>query len=187
MINIEKVTVEDSEELLNIYAPYVKNTAISFECEVPSLKEFEERIRTISRKYPYIKAVDEAEHILGYAYANAFKGRAAYNWSVESTVYVLSDEKGKGIGTLLYHALENALQGMGILNVNACIAKPREMDPYLTNGSYEFHKKMGYELVGTFHNSGYKFDRWYDMVWMEKMIGTHEKNQPEVKFGQWEI
>lgn len=86
-MKIEKVTVEDAEELLEIYAPYVENTAITFEYDVPSKDEFEERIKNISAKYPYIKAVHEGK-IVGYAYAASFKDRRAYDWSVETTIYV---------------------------------------------------------------------------------------------------
>ena len=81
-MKIERVTVEDAKELLEIYAPYVTDTAISFEYEVPSVEEFEERIRTISAILPYIKAVEDGK-IIGYAYAGKFKGRKAYDWSVE--------------------------------------------------------------------------------------------------------
>ena len=71
--------------------------------------------------------------------------------------------------------------------MNACIALAKEGDPYLTNASRDFHEKMGFSLVGTFHNSGYKFNRWYDMIWMEKMLGEHKPQMEEVRFGQWTI
>lgn len=117
--------------------------------------------------------------VLGYAYAHEFYGRAAYGWSVESSIYVDKDERKLGIGRKLYDAMEAALREMGILNINACIAVPRtEDDPYLTNGSVAFHKRLGYQMVGTFHQSGYKFGRWYDVVWMEKMLGEHS-DKPE--------
>ena len=87
-MRIEAVSIEDAEELLEIYAPYVEKTAISFEYDIPSVDEFRNRIDDISAKYPYIKAVDEDGSIMGYAYANTFKGRAAYDWCVETTVYV---------------------------------------------------------------------------------------------------
>lgn len=87
-MKIERVTKEDAGELLGIYAPYVEETAVSFEYEVPSVDEFAERISNISAKYPYIKAVDDDGVILGYAYAGAFKTRAAYDWSVETTIYI---------------------------------------------------------------------------------------------------
>lgn len=184
-MRIQAVTEEDAKELLQIYAPYVENTAISFEYEVPSEAEFQSRIRNISAKYPYIKAVDEEGRILGYAYAGSFKGRAAYDWSVETTVYVRRDIRRSGVGRFLYQKLEELLRGMGILNLNACIAVTSREDPHLTNASAHFHEKMGYRLVGTFHDSGYKFHTWYDMIWMEKMVGKHEVNQLPVAFGTW--
>lgn len=181
-MKIENVKVEDAVELLKIYAPYVEETAISFEYEVPSPEEFSERIRNISSKYPYIKAVDEKGNILAYAYASAFKGRAAYDWSVETTIYVKKENRQSGIGRQLYRELERLLKEMGILNMNACIAMPKGADPHLTDASVRFHKKLGFQLVGTFHSSGYKFNTWYDMVWMEKMIGSHNENQKPVAF-----
>lgn len=183
-MTIEKVTLQDAETLLKIYAPYVQNTAISFEYELPTVTEFRERIKQISSKYPYLKAVHEGE-VVGYAYANTFKDRKAYDWSVETTVYVKRDCKRMGIGKALYDQLEKALKSMGILNMNACIAVPMQEDPYLSDDSFHFHNAMGFSMVGQFHNSGYKFDRWYDMIWMEKLIGNHEIKPSEVRFGQW--
>ena len=185
-MKIEPVKIEDAEELLSIYAPYVQDTAISFEYEVPSLSEFQDRIKNISSALPYIKAV-EAGEILGYAYADKFKCRKAYDWSVEETVYVRKDSRKSGVGKLLYHALEDSLKRIGILNMNACIAIPKENDKHLSTDSYYFHEKMGFSLVGSFHNSGYKFNTWYDMIWMEKIIGEHQKHQGKVRYGEWTV
>ena len=187
-MTIEKVTPADAKELLSIYAPYVEKTAISFEYEVPSVEEFTSRIRDISAKFPYIKAVDNGK-ILGYAYATTFKGRKAYDWSVETTVYVREDCKREGVGRKLYDALEKSLADMGILNANACIAylEGDRTDDNLTNDSYRFHEKMGYRIVGIFHDSGYKFGKWYDMIWMEKMLGKHTDKPGAVRFGEWDI
>lgn len=178
---IEKVYKEDAEELLNIYAVYVKDTAISFEYDIPTVEEFKKRIQTISSRYPYIKAVDENGEIVGYAYAAPFKNRKAYDWSVETTIYVKEDRRHNGIGQLLYLSLEEMLKQMGILNMNACIAYSEVPDKHLSNDSFYFHKSMGFELVGTFHKCGYKFDRWYDMIWMEKLIGEHSENPRSIK------
>ena len=112
-MRIEKVTPANAAALLEIYAPYVEHTAITFEYEVPSLEEFRQRIETISARYPYLKAVGEDGTVLGYAYATAFKGRAAYDWSVETTVYVRRDVHRQGAGKALYLALEKSLKGMG--------------------------------------------------------------------------
>lgn len=90
---------------------------------------------------PYIKAV-EAGEILGYAYAGNFKNRKAYDWSVEVTVYVREDSRRAGIGRQLYHALEASLKRIGILNMNACIALPKEDDNHLSNDSYIFMKNL---------------------------------------------
>lgn len=185
-MEILRVTEADAAKLVAIYAPYVLDTAVSFETEVPSVEEFAGRIRDISAKYPYIKAVENGE-ILGYAYAAAFKWRAAYDWSVESTIYLKEDQKRRGIGRVLYTALENSLRDMGILNMNACIGYPREEDPHLTMDSPLFHEKMGFQMVGKFNYSGCKFGRWYDMIWMEKMLGEHTCNPVPVRFGEWSI
>lgn len=185
-MEILPVTLEDAKELLAIYTPYVQDTAISFEYEVPSLSEFQNRIQNISSILPYIKAVEDGK-ILGYAYAGKFKDRAAYDWSVEVTIYVRKDSRRSGVGKLLYHALEDSLKRIGILNMNACIALPQGDDKHLNNDSYYFHKKMGFQPVGTFHNSGYKFNTWYDMIWMEKFIGEHTQCQGNVRYGEWTI
>lgn len=183
---IERVSAEDGTELLGIYAPYVKNTAISFEYDVPSVEEFTNRIVRISARYPYIKAVENGR-IAGYAYAGPFKERSAYGWSVETTVYVRQDMKRQGTGRLLYQQLEKSLKGMGILNMNACIASPVTEDAFLTDDSFRFHRSMGFEPAGRFHRCGYKFGTWYDMIWMEKIIGVHSEDPQPVTYGNWNL
>ena len=168
---------KDAVELLEIYRPYVEKTAVTFEYDVPDVKEFSQRIKNIKQKYPYIKAVSDGK-IVGYAYASVFKDRSAYDWSVETSVYVKEDCKKYGIGSLLYEKLEEILSLQGFLNVNACIAYTEKQDENLTNDSVYFHKKLGYSLVGEFHKCGYKFGKWYEMVWMEKFIGKHS-DKPE--------
>ena len=156
-----------------MYAPYVENTAVSFEYEVPSIDEFRSRFEKITKKYPYFLAEDSNGEVLGYTYYSEFKDREAYRYSVETTIYLAKEACGRGIGRKLYEVLEKAAKAQNITNMNACIATCRTEDEYLTNRSYYFHEKMGYKLVGTFHNSGYKFDKWYDMVWMEKSVGEY--------------
>ena len=179
-------TADDAAKLLEIYSYYVLNTAITFEYEVPTEEEFARRIRNTLQRYPYLVA-QAGGLIMGYAYAGPFKERAAYQWSVETSIYVHKDYRHLGIGALLYRELEKILKEQNILNVNACIACPaREQDPYLTKDSISFHEKQGYRLVGEFRQCGYKFNRWYNMVWMEKFIGEHTDNQPRViPFCEW--
>ena len=180
-IKIRKAEISDAGVLLDIYAPYVKETAISFEYEVPTLWEFTRRIQDITKKYPYLVAELEGKPV-GYAYAGQFNGREAYAWDVEVTVYVKRGLGKNGIGRLLYEDLERALACQGFLNLNACIAFPAGGcdDEFLSKNSAEFHEHMGYRMVGRFTQCGYKFNRWYDMVWMEKHIGEHIANQPPV-------
>ena len=180
-ISIEIAAPEYAGELLEIYAPYVKKTAISFEYDVPTVTEFAERIEKTLQKYPYLMATRQGE-ILGYACTHPFVGRAAYDWSAEVTIYLSENQKGMGIGRKLYQTLEEISKLQNILNLNACIGYPEIEDEYLTKNSVEFHTHMGYRMVGMFHNSGYKFGRWYHMVWMEKIIGNHQANQPPVRF-----
>lgn len=183
-MTIQEVTKEDAAELLEIYAPYVTDTAISFEYVVPTLEEFEERIESISSRLPYLKAVEDGK-IIGYAYAAPFKWRKAYDWSVETTIYLRKEARRNGTGRALYEKLEFLLREIGIMNMNACIAVPDEEGPRLTMDSIHFHTRMGFVPVGTFHYSGYKFDTWYDMLWMEKMLGEHKSPQADVRFGEW--
>lgn len=121
------------------------------------------------------------ENIAGYAYAGSFVGRAAYDWSCEVTIYLARDAQKCGLGRKLYEALENELHKMGIINLYACIGYPEKNDEYLTTNSADFHAHLGFSKVGEFHKCGYKFGRWYNMIWMEKIIGKHEDNQPAIK------
>lgn len=175
-LTIRMATKEDAKEILEIYEPYIKNTAISFEYNVPSLKEFEERINNILKRYPYIVAIDNSNHIMGYAYASPFKERDAYVWTVETSVYVRQDCKSKGIGKKLYLALEEILKKQNILNITACIAYTPFENEFLTNDSALFHERLGYVKVAHFTKCGYKFGYWYDIIWMQKIIGEHSSN-----------
>lgn len=167
---IRSATIDDAEAILNIYAYYVEKTAITFEYDVPSLEEFQQRIETTLKKYPYL-VIEENGQILGYAYAGVFKDRAAYDWSAETTIYIKQDAVKCGLGRMLYEAFEIEMKARGFLNLYACIGYPIEDDEYLTKNSAQFHEHLGYQYVGKFHKCGYKFGRWYDMVWMEKALG----------------
>lgn len=177
---IRIATKQDAERLVEIYAPYVEKTAVTFEYRVPTIQEFEERMGHVLEKYPYLVA-EQAGEVVGYAYAGTFNERAAYNWAVETTVYVQENFRKMGIGRKLYEALEKLLSMQNILNLNACIAYPETEDDYLTKNSVQFHEHLGYRFVGEFCKCGYKFGRWYNMVWMEKHIGAHADYPPKVK------
>lgn len=171
MVLIRDATMADCPRLLEIYGYYVRHTAISFEYAVPSQEAFEKRMETTMRRYPYLVAEEDGA-VLGYAYAGPFAARAAYDWDCEVTVYVDRSDRKRGVGRLLYHALEQALRHMGIVNLYACVAYPERDDEYLTGNSIDFHRHMGYEEQGRFPCCGYKFGRWYHMAGLGKRIGT---------------
>lgn len=166
-VTIRPATVADAQDILDIYAPYIRETAITYEYDVPSLEEFHGRIARTLDKYPYLVAEDACGHILGYAYASPFITRSACDWSVETSIYVDRDCRGRHIGALLYEELERILKAQHVVNACAYICASYEE-------SIAFHKKHGYEIVATFHKSGFKLGRWHDLVCMEKALGEHE-------------
>ena len=166
---IRVATGQDAQALVALYGHYVKNTAITYEYEVPTVENFRQRIENTLQQYPYL-VWEEAGEILGYAYAGRFHPRKAFDWAVEASVYVHKDARGKGIGKKLYEKLEDCLQMQGYVNLNVSIAYPQVEDVYLTQNSVQFHSHMGYTLCAHFHNCAYKFGRWYDLVWMEKYL-----------------
>lgn len=179
MIIVRNAAIEDAGRILEIYDYYVRNTAITFEYDTPSLDEFKGRMEKTMQHYPYLIILRDG-YIEGFAYAGVFVGRAAYGWSCEVTVYLDCNARKCGMGRIIYEALEKTLCDMGILNLYACIGYPEHDDEYLTTNSADFHAHLGYVKVGEFHKCGYKFGRWYNMIWMEKMIGEHKTNPPTI-------
>ena len=176
---------EDAAALLKIYSEYVLNTAVSFEYEVPTLEEFEKRITTTLKNYPYL-VLDCAGEIGGYAYAGRAAVRAAFDWSVETSIYIAKDLQGEGFGRSLYEYLEMFLKSQHVTNEYARIAATtRANDEYLTDGSLRFHEALGFKTVGRLNNCGYKFGKWYDLVYMEKIISEHKAEQePFIPFSK---
>ena len=166
---IRSANINDAKRLLEIYSYYVENTAITFEYDVPSLEEFSKRIENTLKKYPYL-VLEENSVIQGYAYASAFRPRAAYSHCAELSIYIDKASTGRGYGKLLYSSLEKELEKIGIINLYASIASPIEEDEYLTNNSEQFHAHLGFEKVGEFHKCGYKFGRFDNMIFMEKLL-----------------
>ena len=171
-ITIRTANLDDAAALLAIYAPYVEQTAITFEYEVPSLEEFRGRIAHTLRRYPYLVAEENSE-ILGYTYTGPFGERAAYSWAVETSIYLRQDVRGKGLGKRLYQTLEDVSRAQHVQSLYACIAYPDADDAHLTGNSLAFHTHLGYATVGRFPHCGYKFGTWYNMAWMEKTLGDH--------------
>ena len=171
-IHIRMARPEDAEALLDIFRPYVLETAVAFNYEPPTPEEFRATIVDRLRRYPYLVAQRNGE-LIGYAYTSPFKARAAYDWAVETSIYVKQGQTGTGCGRMLHDALERILKAQHILSMYACIAYTDRPDEHLTSNSPDFHAHIGYQLTATFPKCGYKFGKWYDMIWMHKEIGPH--------------
>ncbi|MGM9570256.1 MAG: GNAT family N-acetyltransferase [Phascolarctobacterium sp.] len=158
---------QDAEQLLKIYTPFVISedssiSNVSFELEAPGLEEFRQRIVDISKKYPYLVGEVNGQ-ILGYVYCHPYRERLAYQWSVEVTIYLAPEGQGKGLGRVLYEAMEDILRLQGITMLYSCITLGNEH-------SIKMHEALGYRLIGTFTKSGYKNGQWLDTVWLEKEL-----------------
>ncbi len=177
MINVRPATIADASEILKIYAPYITGTTITFEYDVPTVAEFKDRIATTLENYPYLVAETEDGKIVGFAYAHRYKERPAYNWSAEVSIYVDNEIRGLGIGKVLSLALEELLAKQNVVNLCACITGKN-------HNSVLFHEKMGYELVGTFEDFGFKFGEWYDVIWLQKRIYQGEHPRDFIPYSQ---
>ena len=152
----------DVPEILDIYAPYVKNTTSSFEYEVPTMEAFTARFRKITAQFPWL-VWEEQGMILGYAYGSLPFERAGYAWIAEVSIYLRPEAQGRGIGRLLYTALEKLLTIQGYHLIYAIITGEN-------TGSIAFHKKLGYEFLAEFPACGYKHGKILSVVWLEKRL-----------------
>ena len=159
---IRPATEKDIPAILEIYAPYVENTTVTFEYDVPCRKEFLQRFYTITSQFPWL-VWEEEGRILGYAYASAPYERAAFRWCAEPSVYLCPEAQGRGIARRLYAALEWILKEQGYQVLYALITAENRH-------SLAFHEKMGYRFMVEFPNCGFKQNRWLGLVWMEKRL-----------------
>lgn len=162
----------DASDILNIYAPYVESTVVSFELSVPDLETFQGRVAGISAKYPYL-VYESGQGLEGYAYATAHMERAAYGWNAALTVYLRPEAAGKGLGSLLYSRLMDLLKLQNIQNVYGLVTMPNP-------ASEKLHKRLGFKEAGIWEKAGFKFDRWLDVVWYHKSLGSHRAHPPAV-------
>ena len=182
-MEIRLATTDDAEAIVAIYEPYVRNTAITFEYEVPDPEEFRSRIRETLKTHPYLVAT-EGGSIAGYAYASPLRKRAAYQHSAEMSIYIDQRYRQHGIGRSLYLELEKQLVRQNVFSLYAGVTvSDRADDAYVTDGSICFHERMGYTRIGEYHLCGYKFGQWYSVAWLEKSLGTRpEKPDPFIPF-----
>lgn len=158
----------DTAEILNIYAEYIEETAITFEYTVPTVAEFDSRIREITEFYPYLVYLYGGK-IVGYAYAHRHMERAAYQWNAELSVYVESAYLRFGIGKALYTAIIEILGLQNIRNIYGLVTLPNI-------NSEKLHECFGFEKLGVYKKTGYKFGKWYDVALFGKSISTHESD-----------
>lgn len=155
---------EDVPAMLAIYAPYVQNTAYSFEYTVPTVAEFERRLSCIGAAFPWLLCEDAASgEVLGYAYAAPAFERAAYQWDADLSVYLSPAAHRRGIGRRFYALLEHILQEQGYCNLYALVSG-------VNATSRAFHTALGYELMTVMPATGYKFGQWHDMYWFHKRL-----------------
>jgi phosphinothricin acetyltransferase len=158
------VEKKDVADIVDIYRPFIENSWVSFEITVPTNSQFWQRIQKITVVDPWIVAEFRGK-ILGYAYASEHRSREAYVWSREVSAYVGQDHRKRGLGRKLYLGLFEVLKLQHYTNLLAGITMPNP-------GSVSFHKKLGFQYVGTYHNIGYKMGRFRDVSWWEKFIGV---------------
>ena len=167
---IRLIQENDTQAVLDIYAPYVLNTYITFEYDVPTLQEFSEKIRTITSEYPWLVCLLDNK-IIGYAYGSEHRHRTAYKWSPESTIYLTEDEQGKGIGRILYSTLFDILRLQGFFNVYAGVGIPNDR-------SERLHRSVGFQELGIFKKVGYKLGKWHDTKWFQLHLQEHMIDPP---------
>ena len=159
---IRLATADDAARVADIYAPVVRDTAVSFETVAPTAREIAERIESVSAYAPWLVLV-EGPDVLGYAYASQHRARAAYAWSVDVSVYVHADHRARGVGSALYTSLFAALAVQGFCVAHAGITLPNA-------ASVALHESLGFEPVGVYRDVGFKLGAWHDVGWWRRPL-----------------
>ncbi len=168
---IRVATKDDAKGIAEIYSKIVEQTKISFETKAPTISEMEQRVESISSKFPYL--VEEIDgNIAGYSYANTHRERSAYRWSCDATIYISEDFRANKIGSKLYSSLFKILTELGYYNVYAGITLPN--DP-----SVGIHERFGFKKIAHYNNVGFKMGAWYDVGWWELSLTNDRKTPSE--------
>jgi L-amino acid N-acyltransferase YncA len=175
MTTIRLATADDAKAILEIYAPYITDTSLTFETDVPSVQAFAQRIETYQQNWPWL--VCEIDNtIAGYAYGARYRERTAYQWCAESSVYIHDRFLKKGIAQALYNALFEILKRQRFYTIYAVINLPN-------NQSVALHEKMGFEYFATYKNVGYKLGKWKNVGWWQLILNEYKNNpEPPIKF-----
>ncbi|HEX6191262.1 MAG TPA: GNAT family N-acetyltransferase [Chitinophagaceae bacterium] len=160
----------DSKGILEIYAPYIRDTSLTFETEVPGEKDFAERINSYLQNWPWLVCELDGK-IAGYAYASRYRERTAYQWSVECSVYIHDEHLRSGVASELYTTLFAFLQYQGYNNVYAVINLPNDR-------SVAFHEKIGFTYFATYENVGYKLGKWKNVGWWQLKLNEYINEPP---------
>lgn len=163
---LQLIKEEDISEVLEIYTPYVQNTPITFECDIPSLENFSDRVHHYTEQYPWIVAKDHGK-IVGYAYASTYRSREAYQWCCELSVYLRPQAQGMDLGRTLYSALMDLLTLQGYYTVYGVITLPNE-------ASLALHNQLGFSMDGIQENCGFKLGSWHNTAIMSKTLRDFE-------------
>lgn len=171
---IRNATLADVPAILDIYSPYILNTTITFEYDVPTISEFEQRFLFITQNFPWL-VWEEDGKILGYAYAERPFVRAAYQWAADLAIYLAPEAQGKGIGRKLYEAVEDVIRRQGYFLCYGIVTSANDK-------SRAFHEAMGYHIAAEFPNCGFKFGNWYGTIWYEKRLRSGLPEKPPVSW-----
>jgi L-amino acid N-acyltransferase YncA len=169
-MDIQPATEDHAESILEIYGPIVRDTAISFEDEVPSVDEMRRRIRDTLATYPWLVGEEDGE-LLGYGYAGPLRSRAAYRWSAEVSMYIRTEARGRGVGTAIGMEMTEILLRMGVVNLFGGTTLPNP-------ASEAIYRASGFERVGVWRNAGYKLGRWHDVGWFQRAIREGDADPP---------
>ena len=174
---IRIATQNDASGILSIYQPYIENTSFTFETETPSLDAFKDRINTYLITFPWLVCEINGT-IAGYAYGGKHRERTAYQWCVESSIYIHDDFQKARIGKALYEALIEILKKQGFRNVYAVINLPNDK-------SVQFHEHCGFEYFATYEKVGYKLGKWKNVGWWKLSINDYgDEPSPPIKFSE---
>jgi L-amino acid N-acyltransferase YncA len=165
-MQVRDATAADAEACAAIYAPYVTDTPITFETDVPTTREMARRIAAAREKHAWLVLEDDGR-VVGYAYGGLYKERPAYRWACEVSVYVERTRRRTGAGRALYEALFERLAGRGYRMAIAGMTLPND-------ASVGLHRALGFELVGTYRRIGYKHGAWHDVAWTQRPLVTDD-------------
>jgi phosphinothricin acetyltransferase len=166
--HVRMASTDDAREIQAIYAPYVRDTVISFETEPPSVEEMARRIDATLAMLPWLVHLQDGR-IAGYAYASRHKERNAYQWSVDVSAYVHRDFHRRGIGGSLYRSLLALVRQQGFFNAYGGITLPNA-------ASVALHESVGFRPLCVYRGVGFKAGRWHDVGWWELRLATLPPN-----------